>query len=266
MMDDALPGFREVLAGIKLAPPSQAFVSNLTGELVTNEQAIDPAYWADHIRHTVHFSKGLETVLKNDNPVFLEIGPGSTLSEIVKSQAPHASCVSALPAHSVDEVRSIHMALASTWAEGARIEWNSYKRPVTTQGVTLPTYPFQRVRNYIEPGDTDSSPSFPLHLYEQGWAEAELDTTARAEGTHSWIVFNDKFGVGDTLTDRLREEGESIFELRQGDEFRDLGEGRFLVRPGRKHDVAQVLRNINAGVSGKSLRVVHMWLVTSSAG
>ena len=266
MMDDALPGFREVLRDIRLSPPTRAFVSNITGELITSAQAIDPTYWADHIRHTVQFSKGVATVLANDDPVFLEIGPGTTLTEIVTSQYPRASCVSALPSRSTDETSSVQLALASIWTEGARIAWERYRRPAPAKGVPLPTYPFQRYRNHIEPGRTESLPSFPIHLYESAWTESEPGSAAVTPGSTCWLVFTDSVGVGDVLAGRLKEQGDTVYQISPGEKFRDLGADRYSVHPGRKSDCTILFDCIRSSLDDRSLRVVHLWSVTSSAG
>ena len=39
-----------VAQGVALQPPSIPFISNVTGDWITLAQAIDPAYWAWHMR------------------------------------------------------------------------------------------------------------------------------------------------------------------------------------------------------------------------
>jgi acyl transferase domain-containing protein len=53
MIEPALPEFARVLAGVALAPPKVPVISNATGRPLSDGQATDPRYWADHIRHPV---------------------------------------------------------------------------------------------------------------------------------------------------------------------------------------------------------------------
>ncbi len=60
------------------------YISNVTGLWVTEGEATDPAYWAGHLRSPVRFSDGIKELIKKDNFVFVEVGPGKTLSTLVK--------------------------------------------------------------------------------------------------------------------------------------------------------------------------------------
>jgi acyl transferase domain-containing protein len=41
-------------------------------------------YWVQHLRHTVRFSDCVQELLKEEDRIFLEVGPGHTLSTLVK--------------------------------------------------------------------------------------------------------------------------------------------------------------------------------------
>ena len=36
----------------------------------------DPDYWVQHLRHTVRFGAGIETLAEDKGAVFVEVGPG----------------------------------------------------------------------------------------------------------------------------------------------------------------------------------------------
>ncbi|MFP5284748.1 MAG: beta-ketoacyl synthase N-terminal-like domain-containing protein, partial [Thermoanaerobaculia bacterium] len=63
MMDPVLEPFTWLLRGMELRPPRIPFVSNRTGAWITADEAVNPGYWADHLRHTVRFADGLGTLL-----------------------------------------------------------------------------------------------------------------------------------------------------------------------------------------------------------
>lgn len=89
MMEPAVEPFIECVRKIRPALPGIPFISNVTGTWITEEQAIDPAYWAAHLRHTVRFSQGVDTLLDQPYRVLLEIGPGSTLSAFARQHIKH---------------------------------------------------------------------------------------------------------------------------------------------------------------------------------
>ena len=70
-------------------PPQLPYISNVTGQWITAEQATDPAYYATHLRRTVQFAKGLEQLFADPNRVFLEVGPGHTLTALAKRHPAH---------------------------------------------------------------------------------------------------------------------------------------------------------------------------------
>ena len=73
-------------ATLTLHPPQIPYISNVTGTWITAEQATDPAYWAHHLRKTVRFAEGIDTILQEPRQILLEVGPGRTLSTFARQQ------------------------------------------------------------------------------------------------------------------------------------------------------------------------------------
>lgn len=91
-----LSPFHLALASVTLHPAALPFVSTLTGDWITPEQATDPLYWAGHLHRPDRFKNGLAQVMATPDRVLLNIGPGRTLSELV-GQHPGAELVSTAP-------------------------------------------------------------------------------------------------------------------------------------------------------------------------
>lgn len=62
MMDEVLDAFEQAVGNIKLSSPKIPYISNVTGEMITANEATSPSYWAQHLRSTVQFSKGLSEI------------------------------------------------------------------------------------------------------------------------------------------------------------------------------------------------------------
>ena len=58
MMEPVVAPFTELLEGIQLNSPQIPFVSNLTAAWITDDEATNPSYWAQHLRQAVRFADG----------------------------------------------------------------------------------------------------------------------------------------------------------------------------------------------------------------
>lgn len=87
LMEPVLEAFRAVVRAVALRPPALPYLSNLHGDWILPEQATDPEYWVSHLRHTVQFASCLSRLREHPDRVYLEVGPGHTLSNLLKREA-----------------------------------------------------------------------------------------------------------------------------------------------------------------------------------
>lgn len=86
-MDPILDKFYEISAQYSLSKAKIPYISNVTGNWFNVEDFGNKRYWTDHLRHTVMFSKGLETLSLNDEDTFIEIGPGRVLTQLIRQHS-----------------------------------------------------------------------------------------------------------------------------------------------------------------------------------
>ncbi|MCK2216217.1 SDR family NAD(P)-dependent oxidoreductase [Actinomadura sp. ATCC 31491] len=147
-----------IAANVTLRAPAIPYVSNVTGQLITAEQATDPAYWAEHMCAPVRFDAVLDTLLRLDEEAaLLELGPGRSLGAMARG---HRGCppgrwplvVATLPG--ADDPRGAREVLAEAagrlWLCGVPVDWSGYRQDRPVAKVALPTYPFQRARYWID--------------------------------------------------------------------------------------------------------------------
>ena len=157
MMEPILEPFMKSFDGVTLSAPKIPFISSMTGTWITDEQATSPEYWAQQLRNAVLFSKGIGTIREEDDPIFLEVGPGTALSSSVRKHDAGAgrrfNVVTTLSAAQRPEpaLETTLAALGSLWGAGVAPDWSSFYASESRLRVTLPTYPFERVRHWIEP-------------------------------------------------------------------------------------------------------------------
>ena len=80
-MEPILNKFGEIASTITYNQPENCrFVSNVIGQLVTNDFVIDSNYWSKHVRESVKFMDGITTLTKNGCNIFIEISPHPVLT------------------------------------------------------------------------------------------------------------------------------------------------------------------------------------------
>jgi acyl transferase domain-containing protein len=156
MMDPVIDEFTDEVKRTRRNPPRIPFVSNFTGTWITTDEAMAPDYWAKHLRHTVRFSDGVREFLKEPNRIFLEVGPGSTLSTLAKQHlngSEHNVVLSSIrhPHEQESDVAFLLNTLGRLWLNGVEIDWLRFYEKERRHRVFLPTYPFERRRYWVEP-------------------------------------------------------------------------------------------------------------------
>jgi len=158
MMEPVLDVFEERLKQVRLNAPQIPIVSNVTGTWLTTEAATSPDYWARHLRQTVRFSDCLQELLKEQNSVFLEVGPGCTFSTLVeqhpgKTRGHVVLSSTHHPKEEISDVAFILNTLGQLWLAGVQIDWPGYYAGENRYRLPLPTYPFERQPYWIEVGE-----------------------------------------------------------------------------------------------------------------
>lgn len=150
IMDTILPEFRKELKKVKLNPPRLRYMSNLTGTWITESEVTTPDYWVSHLRQPVNFYEAVKESLKRPGRIFLEVGPGRTLTSLIaqypeETAAPVRVC--SLP-HPKDASQNsfafLLNAVGQLWLEGGDFDWQALHAGEDLRRIPLPTYPFER--------------------------------------------------------------------------------------------------------------------------
>lgn len=271
MMDPILTRFRQRVAAVRLCPPRLPYVSNVTGAFATAEQVTDPEYWARHLRQCVRFSDSLRLLTTEDRYVFVEAGPGRTLSGLVAAHAaggagapPAAIPTMRHPHEDRDDVEMLLEAVGRVWTAGGPVDWNRFWAGEERRRIPLPTYPYERKRYWVEadePAD-DTQPGIAASgpYYVPTWRETTLPSAGptRDAGT-VWVVFTHETDAGmPGLVDRLREAGARVLVVTPGKEYASLADGRYTLRVTDSGDYARLVGDIAAGEPAR-LKLVHAW-------
>ena len=196
LMEPALDEFARIVAGLDLRPPNIPVVSDLTGALLTAEQACSPAYWVRHARETVRFADGVRTLAAEGVTVFLEAGPDGVLTGMAQSclDAEEAAGPDAAPPVCVPSQRkgtpedeALLTAVARAHLAGAGVDWTAVFAGTGAHRVDLPTYAFQRRRYW--PGPRPASTTGDLAALGLGSAGHPLLGARIASATAGTTLF-----------------------------------------------------------------------------
>jgi acyl transferase domain-containing protein/acyl carrier protein len=279
-MDPIRRAFVDAFAGIRLSPPAVPFVSNVTGEWITTQQATSPEYWADHLRCTVLFDKGVERLSTPTPHHLLEAGPGRTLANLARARRAEAACISvtSVPGavDAVSALSTMQNALAALWIAGVPIDWNGVHAGRSRRRIPLPTYPFERARYWIdppkeEPADNqtlaarrldDQSEWFYLPRWKQTLPIERLDR--RASTGREWLVLADDSQLSESLVAAVRRSAGSVTVVGIGDRFTACGSERFTIDPRSRDHYDRLIQSLSASGRGPDT-VVHLWSLSAEA-
>ncbi|QEP43632.1 SDR family NAD(P)-dependent oxidoreductase [Ectothiorhodospiraceae bacterium BW-2] len=165
LMSPFLAPFKELLERVQFHPPQIPYLSSVTGEWITAEQATSPDYYLRLAAEPLQIEAALNRILTElataGVGVVLEIGPGQLFTPLVLQHAArpdwlaviasqHDPRYSRLSDSPHESTPALLTALGRLWSEGVEIDWAQ----VASEGrrrLPLPGYPLQKRRFWIEP-------------------------------------------------------------------------------------------------------------------
>jgi acyl transferase domain-containing protein len=222
--------------------PQVALISNLTGTSFAAGSGPDARYWRRHAREPVRFFDGILALKRAGVTSLVEVGPHPTLLALVGRALPNEPWTKiASLRQGKDDRREMLAGAASLYKRGASLRWDAVNAGRGGNRVSLPTYPFQRERFWVQApaGGAEGRDSAPMHpgvlsmMHEIVWREAaELPVPATAPTAQRWVILPDRLGVAATMAQQLKSSG-ALVELLPVSDQQTIDEAlnRALTRP-----------------------------------
>ena len=277
MMELVVGPFAEVVSGVRLSPPRVPIVSTLTGAWMTPGQAVDPMYWARHLREPVRFGEAIAVLLDDPDRVLLEVGPGRTLTTLAGmslAKQPRHSVVGSLrhPDEAGSDVAAMLDALGQLWL--VEVEWSGLHAGERRQRVPLPTYPFEHQDYWVEPGEQayregltegDRREDIGDWFAQPSWRRSVLPSRAVDMGKglagRRLLVLGRNTAFDRRLVALAREQGAEVAVATPGEQFASIGEDAYLIRPSSPRDHERLIDRV-AGPQAALDGIVHLWSLT----
>lgn len=154
MMAPCAASLSNIMDKVSFGVPVIPYISNLTGEEITSGQTTDPQYWSNHLLSPVQFGRGIQALKqREENLVFLEVGPGRTLNMLAKNNDTKLNTISSLP-HACEQGASalayLIGSLGKLWNSGFSPDWRAFQGDEIRNLIPLPGYPFEQKRYWVE--------------------------------------------------------------------------------------------------------------------
>ena len=245
MMEPMLKSFEKVLSSVTLRAPSIPYVSNLSGTWITQQDASDPQYWCRHLRQAVCFSQGIQTILtETESALLIEVGPGKTLGQLARLNQAHddttAPVAYSLPTAHEKTCSTDFMlnSLAKAWVKHQTIDWAAFYQEERRFKVSLPTYPFERTKYWIEAGKTQKDTAQTASalavrqvdpnkwFYTDSWKSLTLLNTNK-EKNSAFLIFGSQSTAVTALQHKLQANGHQVILACAKSEFTQTSSNQF---------------------------------------
>lgn len=278
MMDAALNPFINEMKTVALHPPQIPYLSNVTGSWITDSEATDPAYWARQIRQTVRFTDGIRVLVDNSTSILLEVGPGQSLmrsAQSIISPAATPRLLPSLPHHrhtkTFSESACLLTSLGQLWVSGLPVNWAKLHLNQPRRRIMLPTYPFERVRYWIEINNRLSPSKVPsplsdepqanaIEFYLPAWRRTLVPTRSLETSQQSWLILSDVHGLGSSLVEQLRQADQPVIVVKAGHQFVQIDAANYTIRPGDQSDYETLWQHL----AFIPQVIVHLWSLTEN--
>ncbi len=173
LIQPAIDAFAVRAASNSASAPKIAWISTATGGPLT--APVDGRYWRDHGLNPVRFADGVKALSEFGVTDFLEVGPGGALIALGR-QCIGGGAQTWLA--SLDNRRGdwtgLMTSLGELYRRGYEIDWDGFNRPYRRSRISLPTYPFERQRFWLDDDRTAETASRPQRPNEGGLAGERL--------------------------------------------------------------------------------------------
>ena len=263
MMDGILQEFEQAVEKIALSPPTIPYISNRTGLEIQDHEATAPTYWAKHLRSTVKFSKSLDYLVKQGDFIFIEIGPGKTLSSFLRQKKSKGSLTKVAqilrhPKEQINDNRFLMQCLGKLWSYGINLDWGAFYELEERRKLSLPTYtfdnfsfpakvnPFKGLNEHTSVPGIPNGNSFPT-LYRSNWKKSfDLLQEGTVDLGSSFLLFSEGTPFADLIREELYKQGNLVVEVKKGPKFEQQEEHQFVVNPSDEKSFAALFEALDA--------------------
>ncbi|MCX7746684.1 MAG: SDR family NAD(P)-dependent oxidoreductase [Clostridia bacterium] len=264
------------LKEIRLKAPKIPLMNPLTGLWITEQNALNAAYWANVRFIPTSMDKGFAQLLEEPSYLFLELGAGNNAtSKSIKAVISPERRDEILPLICACENHNKqreHLAyiFGRYLCYGGSIQIKDYYENLNFRRIPLPGYPFERQSYWInpaafeketpkEPDTIEKNTDISKWFYMPVWKRTPAPPPPMTVNTESWLVFirNDDFSGA--FLSLLKRNKQHIITVACGEHFQKTEEDTFTISPGSSEDYCALLDDLK-GRKVMPQKLIYLWL------
>ena len=249
VMEPIREAFAAEMKHIRLSPPSIPFISNISGDWITDAEATDCAYWGKQLTNAIRFADGLKEILKEEALTFIEVGPDRNLSALMRYFVHRDSSHTVLnlirnPQEKVEDQSYLYTRLGQLWGAGHSIEWNRLYAHEKRKRLSLPTYPFERQTYALKGNPFDimegeqksrhallqKQPQIEDWFYLPLWQQKELPIASRLPARKKALLFANDDAISKEVLKMLSSRGHHVITVYRGHDFLKINENEYTIQ------------------------------------
>ncbi len=280
MMNTITGEFANRVRKIKLQEPAVPFMSCLTADWAYPGQLTDPTYWANHLVQPVRFCQAVEKLFDEPHCIFVQVGPDRGLPLFINQhrQLKPGTLAINIARHKKDQLGDLaylYQQLGTLWLHGVEIDWPAFYTGEPGRRISLPTYPFEGKRYWIDANLNTfltrfSSPDRLVKrerisdwLYTPSWKRCPPVQKAAGD-THEnspVLIFSHDSGPGTRLAGKLAEKGRDVIIVKPGEKFHQEEPRVYRIDPVEAGDYQRLFKTLKTQKKIPGM-MIHLWNVT----
>ncbi|WP_430412122.1 SDR family NAD(P)-dependent oxidoreductase [Kordia sp.] len=261
MMEGMLEAYLLKLKTITKGTIQIPYISNLTGEFITQEMVNDDAYWINHLRNTVNFAKGVDTLKDEGTTLFLEIGPGNTLTSIVKSHLGKdykniAWNTGKKANDTINANELLIQRIGMLWEKDfiSTIAWQAKNE--TRSVISLPAYPFTKTK-FEKKKQSYGKTSKELNYYTPNWIRRKLpvNNITENDAKKTWLLFTDKTLCSEILIQNEFLANQEVIFVSRSETYKQLSDTEICINPAEASHYQLVFEQLTS----KNIEIIYLW-------
>ena len=284
MMTPILEQYTAFVSTITCQKPKIPYISNVTGTWIRDEEAVDPRHWANHLHKTVRYAEGMKELLKDPQTLFIEIGPGRDISTLalrhIEADPNGGHRVINLvrqPHQQYSDVYLLLNKIGEMWLYGLSIDWERFYDGEERRRVSLPPYPFERQRYWVDekalqaaPATTGAAPSadYADWFYIPTWTRSKtlprmsMQQNSQNSWNGHWLIFlMEGKRLPTLMRQRLEHWGHEVIIVKPGEQFIKENPKAYQINPKQLRDYEQLFKELGTRDPVPN-RILHTWTLT----
>ena len=239
MLSGAAEALSSSIQDITFKAPRLPLLSCVEGDWMIAQQASSRQYWAQHMLKTIKFYQGVKKILeKKDQYVFIEIGPGRDLSNIVQRCTDYevvtVDMIQAKPVGVSDHTFLLHK-IGCLWSHGVTIQWHHLYAVEKRRRIHLPTYPFEKQcyasrKNVQDITGTRGQGTYVARKKEQitdwfylpSWKRMPLTHKDGQEHEKCWVVLAERGSFTEAVYTHLTQGSDTVIWIEPASAYKKM--------------------------------------------